>query len=369
LLRDVREATAAVVQVERVSAAAHEEQVDVAVAIDVRRRDTAAREGRRCLEQTVPELSQPTGRTVREVDAGCGGDIGEEAPAVGLRRRARGRHDHTRGRLGGARSLVAQGAVGGDRGRRREVVRVEADGLDTLFGDLAGQAEQEHAVLRDGLGEDLRRNRVRQALGVGGRAGGVQQGAPVEPEVSQRVAVESLEGDAGVCGQIGEDVHVLELVDPLRDEALGGALRVRGSDQAVSRSARALVGDLQELAGEGIQSAPEGRDEGPAVRSVARERLPGVEAIDIEDEELVRLFPVDVVVALVGRELPSRDALEERERLRAHERGVGRSRAGRMSVASGSVFRHWRDARPRRDQALLRNLELVSGPRIAIREL
>ena len=40
-----------------------------------------------------------------------------------------------------------------------------------------------------------------------------------------------------------------------------------------------------------------------------------------------------------------------------------------MAVASGSPFRHRRDARPRRDQAPLGNLELVSAPGIAIREL
>ena len=141
LLRDVREATAAVVQVERVSTTAHEKQVDVAVAIDVLRCDSTAGERRRCLEQTVPELSQPTGRAVREVDSRFGGDIAEEVTAVGLRRGARGRHDDARRGLMAARALVAQRTVGGDRGRRGQVVRVETDGLDTLFGDPASQAE------------------------------------------------------------------------------------------------------------------------------------------------------------------------------------------------------------------------------------
>ena len=190
----------------------------------------------------------------------------------------------------------------------------------------------------------------------------------MEPEVSQRVAVEYLEGDSLVGGQIGEDVHVLELVDPMRDELLGGALRVCGADQRVSRRTASIVGRLQEFTGERPQSAPEGCDEGPAIRSVAREGLSRIEATDVEYEELHCLALVEVVVALVGRDLPGRDALEKRERLRAHDRGIGSSRRDDTVVTFRSAFRRGRDARPCRDQTPLRHLEFVSDPRIPIRE-
>ena len=55
--------------------------------------------------------------------------------------------------------------------------------------------------------------------------------------------------------------------------------------------------------------------------------------------------------------------------MRAHDRRVGRSRAGRVALASASPFRHGRDARPCRDETPLRNLELASGPRLTIRQL
>ena len=135
-----------------------------------------------------------------EVDARLGGGIGEEAPVVGLPRGAGGGHDRTRGRLGRTLGRVAAGAIGDDFRSRGQVPRVETDGHDALVGDLAGQTEQEHGVLRDGLGEDLRRNRVWKALGIGGHAGRAHEGVPVEPEVSQRVAVEGLEGHSLVCG-------------------------------------------------------------------------------------------------------------------------------------------------------------------------
>ena len=136
---------------------------------------------------------------------------------------------------------MAPSAIGDDQHRGRQVVRLETDGLDTLVGDFAGQPQQQHAVLRDGFGEDFCRNRVWKTLATGCRAGGAHEGVPVQPEVSQRIAVESLERDPFIRRETGKDVYVLEFVDLLGNETQHGVAGIRRTDQSVSRCARSLV--------------------------------------------------------------------------------------------------------------------------------
>ena len=194
----VAEDSAAVVQQQRVSGSPDEQKIDVGVSIDILCGDSAARECGRRLQLLVAELAEPGRRAVVEIDAHRGGYVAKEGACVNLlglaiaSARGRGGCDPAL-RLGDLGcGVVPAGAVADDGPGRLEICRLKANGIAAFARDDSRHAQEKHTVLRDALGENLRRKGIRQDRIRRRRVGRPPKRPPMPTEVPEGVAVEGL---------------------------------------------------------------------------------------------------------------------------------------------------------------------------------
>jgi hypothetical protein len=121
-------------------------------------------------------------------------------------------------------------------------------------------------------------------------------------------------------------VYVLEFVDPVRNQVLGGRRGLRAPDQRISGLSAQSTCVAQQVFGKRVEFPHEGGDDLASVLDHRQHRLTRVEATDVEDQQR-NLVAVEIVEAAVGGDLGVDDPVEQRERLCATFRACGRRAA------------------------------------------
>ena len=145
---------------QRVPGAAHQQDIHVAIAIDVFGGHPPTGECRGGLHLLVPELAEPARRSVFEIDPDVARDIRKKELGSGGARGHRCRSDIATPFRCGLAFRMAPSTLGDPGGAGGEIGGAEHEVVVSLVRDLSRHAENEHPVLGDRLGDDLRRKGI-----------------------------------------------------------------------------------------------------------------------------------------------------------------------------------------------------------------